>query len=61
MTDTERLDWLEQHEALVNTADHPKRGPHVAVQVGEELRHVHRASYRDAIDAAAALQERQPD
>jgi len=46
MTDKEMLDWLEDNEALVNCADHPKRGPHVAVETRDccAPRHQHQRS-----------------
>lgn len=48
--DTERLDWLEKHHALVNVSD---RGPHVCIDDGREGHyHVYGGTYREAIDEA---------
>lgn len=48
-TDTERLDWLEANDALVNYAD---RGPHVCIHGFPENVHFYGKSFRDAIDTA---------
>lgn len=51
-TDTERLDWLEQKQALINFA---QDGPHVcAGPYSEEYQHFYGNSYREALDAAMA-------
>lgn len=64
-TDTERLNWLEANDGLLNFAD---RGPHVCLR-GLECENVHfyGKDFRDAIDTAmreyvmpAAFSQRAP-
>lgn len=56
--DTERLDWLEQHRALLNYSDY---GAHVAVPSGQDQEephiHYHEKDYRASIDAAMQTEE----
>lgn len=53
--DSERLDWLEDNQAGLNTADHP-RGPHVWIEANrpfsEKCNHYRSKSYRETIDIA---------
>lgn len=51
-TDTERLDWLEKHGALLNTS---LTGPHVCIDDGREGHfHAYGQDYRAAVDSAMA-------
>lgn len=58
-TDTERLDWLEQKQALLNFS---QDGPHVcAGPYSEEYQHFFGNSYREALDAAMDSYKDSPD
>lgn len=49
-TDSEFIDWLEKHQALVNFS---QDGPHVcAGPFSKEYQHFYGNSYREAIEAA---------